>query len=76
VPDSGDHHCYVMRLPYVEATRWQLGKLYLLAVRPTKKEGIVTHSEILWQQLRELDDRKRRRPMHPNECKKVSVPVG
>jgi hypothetical protein len=61
-----------MRLPFIEAIRRQLGELHLLAVRSTKKEGIVTHNDILSQQLRTSEDRKRRVLMHPSECRKVS----
>ena len=32
VPDSGDHHCFVMRPPILEITSWQTGKSYLPAV--------------------------------------------
>jgi hypothetical protein len=47
-PDSGDHHCFVMRLKVREVMRWQIDKLYLPAVRSDKKDCVVTHYSILW----------------------------
>jgi len=38
VPDSGDHHCFVMRPPVLEVTTWQTVKFYLPAVRSDKEE--------------------------------------
>ena len=38
VPDSSNHHCFVMQLPFIAATSRQLGELHLLAVRSTKDE--------------------------------------
>jgi hypothetical protein len=52
VPDGGDHHCFVMRLPVLEATRWQIGKFYLPAIRSDKEECVVAHQDILWQLLK------------------------
>ena len=34
--------------PVLEAKRWQMGKLYLPAVRSDKEECVVTHQDILW----------------------------
>jgi hypothetical protein len=45
VPDSGDHHCFVTRLPVLEVTTWQTGKFYLPAVWSDKEDF---HQDILW----------------------------
>jgi hypothetical protein len=45
VPDSGNHHCFVTRLPVLEVTTWQPGKFYLRAVRSDKEE---LHEVPLW----------------------------
>jgi hypothetical protein len=44
VPDSDDHHCFVMRLPVLEVTTWQTCKSYLPAVRSDKE---VFHQDII-----------------------------
>jgi len=47
VSDSGHHHCLMTWPPALEATRRQMGKLYLPAVRSDKEEFGVTHLDIL-----------------------------
>jgi len=47
VPDSGDHHCFVMRLPVLEVTTWQTGKFYLPTVRSDIEDAVVSTSGIL-----------------------------
>jgi len=47
VPDSGDHHCFVTRLPVLEVTTWQTGKFYLPAVRPDIEEAVISTSDFL-----------------------------
>jgi len=47
VPDSGDHHCFVTRLPVLEVTTRQTGKFYLPAVRSNIEEAVVSTSDVL-----------------------------
>jgi hypothetical protein len=44
VPDSGDHHCFVTRLPVLEVTTWQTGKFCLPAIRSDNEY----HEDVLW----------------------------
>src|SRR5262245_59234546 len=68
VPDSGDHHCFVTRLPVLEVTTWQTGKFRLPAVRSDKNEF---HQDILWAAAQDAQGCKRRMPTHQRTCNRV-----
>jgi hypothetical protein len=46
-------------------------ELYRLAVRSDKEERIVTHHDILWQQVQNFEDYRSMMPLHPSQCRRV-----
>ena len=46
-------------------------ELYRLAVRSDKEGGIVTHHDILWQQLQNFEDCRSKVTLHPSPSRRV-----